>query len=360
MIFLIYIAYILGFVLLAIFLLSLLSTVFRFIRKPPDNTVVFVPITDAIILCCFIISAVIFTFVLLNDKDSDVTAIIIVESLLLILFGSAMLWLANFKIVFDEEGFCRRNFLGFKRFFSYEQITAYSGKPNEDYAFYIGRKKIFVDRYTFNGKEFFNYTRKRYTEIHSGRYMPVYKDDIFKGNIKNPDEFILICGFISVISVAVSCLVIHEYITYEPVVYDELSYSKTTFYSFDYSDDNYILSSGEHELEFKISANPKYTKNISMLQAGCNRYSKFNVYYKSTDKYNFICDLSDEYGNVYLTLENYNAQHNGKSPINIVLAAFFFLVALMFPAMIIVGRNPKKYKSIVHWFFKDSYINWEQ
>lgn len=105
---------------------------------------------------------------------------------ILSLFGAAMMrGYTNIRIYYDDEGFRKFYFLGYSRYFRYEELTGIHGKVY-DVKFYAGKRVIRVSVLA-NRLRFLYIAKRRYRHTHDGKDIPKVKDlDIFRGNLVNP------------------------------------------------------------------------------------------------------------------------------------------------------------------------------
>ena len=96
--------------------------------------------------------------------------------------ASLIIGFINCRISYDEDGFVAKNFLGIKRKFTYDQVTAIKENLRESYI-YMGERRVMVDQLAIGGDEFIKFVKKKYRTMHDGQSLPKIlktKHDIFK------------------------------------------------------------------------------------------------------------------------------------------------------------------------------------
>ena len=73
----------------------------------------------------------------------------------------------NCRISYDEDGFVSKNFLGIKRKFTYDQVTAIKENLRESYI-YMGDRRVMVDQLAVGGDEFIKLVKKKYWRFWKG------------------------------------------------------------------------------------------------------------------------------------------------------------------------------------------------
>ena len=74
--------------------------------------------------------------------------------------ASLIIGFINCRISYDEDGFVSKNFLGIKRKFTYDQVTASKENLRESYL-YMGERRVMVDQLAVGGDEFIKLVKKK-------------------------------------------------------------------------------------------------------------------------------------------------------------------------------------------------------
>ncbi|MBR5773762.1 MAG: hypothetical protein IKY44_02805 [Clostridia bacterium] len=83
----------------------------------------------------------------------------------------------NCRIVYDEDGFVARNFLGIRRYFKFSQVTSITETTKKDYIVYIGNKRVLVDAFAEGNGKFISYVKRKYAVTHNGKIVPLHKKE---------------------------------------------------------------------------------------------------------------------------------------------------------------------------------------
>ena len=269
----------------------------------------------------------------------------------------------NCRITFTDTEFTVKNFLGFKRTYTYTQIVKFRHTPNHDWV-YIGRRRVLVDALAMNGVEFLAHARKRYRIHTGGKSIPKAdrpKWDIFKGNVSSPGE--LIFAFLLIYGVLLVVFIILLFYG-APKTAEDLEFVTITPIHCQVDADKLYIdadSSGQY-CRYRISPFRDLLSDPDALLTLCREKAPLTlgVQYISTadDPYYKVFSITDGNGNTLLSLETYNQITQGT--LRIVAYMFLGMLALwtvVVAMTILVGRNPQKFPAwFIHLFIKPSYI----
>lgn len=284
---------------------------------------------------------------------------------------SLMLAWKNHCVSFDKTGFSHRNFLGFTRSFTYDQVTSWElndSNPTESHI-YVGKKKIPFSITDNASPKFLTKIFDAYRKSHKGEHIP-YRRDLqkkktgnvgFRAHVHNPGEYLgifimLLVFFLGLMTwVAVSGMAPVEESDGEPYT--------VTFDSWSVEKDQFRLHTPQENLPFVVTPFEDYLSNEEMLKENCNGKTVFTLRAKYQDPddskpYYDILSLSSE-GVDYFTFEDATAQkREGAVIVLIFMGACLLFVLLLALLMYLVGRNPKKFpKWVVYACFKKSAID---
>ena len=304
----------------------------------------------------FIIPAIILAFL---GKHLALAIVFFAFSLL---SASLIIAFKNCRISYEENGFVAKNFLGIKRSFTYDQVTAVKINMHETYIF-AGKRKVMVDGFSIGKIEFISMIRKRYRMIHNGQALPQIhktKHDIFNGNIADVGGFVFVYIFLSVIIAA--CAIFFALEVFVPNTAANTVEQQVSFTSFVAKGDEIVLTSSDNEL-YKI----KFVGDefdSTEIRTVCDGRTSVTVYSKEItpdDEENYYAIKAILNGDAYLlSFDETNRWHREEYwPILLVPAILAVLWGAFIAGSIIVGRNPKKFsKKVVRLFFQDRYVKY--
>lgn len=263
---------------------------------------------------------------------------------------------ANCRITYDDEGFVARTFFGIKRKVTYDQVTAIKENAHETYI-YIGKRRVMVDEFSINGRDFIKLVKKKYRTFNGGKNLPLTnKRDIFNGNVKDVSGFIAAYTIVSVVLIGMMILL------FMPITEKNTIEKTVCFDACQIESDNVILISADKE-NYKILFDAEKI-NIEEIKSVCDGKTSITVYYKEVtpdDGEDFYSVKAIKYNNDYLlSFEETNRlnRQEGRGVALLFLILLLIWVAYI-AASVIVGRNPNKFsKKVVKMFFKDGYINY--
>lgn len=85
--------------------------------------------------------------------------------------ASLIIGFINCRISHDDEGFVAKNFLGIKRKYTYDQVTAIKENSHESYI-YLGKRRVMVDKLAIGGEAFIKVVKQKYRTMHDGKSLP--------------------------------------------------------------------------------------------------------------------------------------------------------------------------------------------
>lgn len=112
-----------------------------------------------------LISALITVF---TDQPIWISIVFLALSLL---GATLIIAFVNCKISYDEKGFVHKNFFGFKKIYTYDQVTSIKECMHESYI-YVGKHRVMIDKLSTGGVEFILFVKKKYKALHNGQNLP--------------------------------------------------------------------------------------------------------------------------------------------------------------------------------------------
>lgn len=182
--------------------------------------------------------------------------------------------------------------------------------------------------------------------------------DPFKGNIRNPGEFVFIYILIDAIVIACLIMVINAG---APVVADDLQHASVTFETFmpsaEDSSDLWLSVSGE-SMNYMLRSYESTLAFSEVFVEKCQNGELFQIGYTTVQKadppFHILYEIVDRNDTAYLTLERMNEYYNTGV---VGLYGLFGGLALAWNVYIvlsiIVGRHPERFpRGFIGLFFK--------
>ncbi len=344
------------------FIQKLTEKITEALRKPKKakSRQVYLPIFFLLlgILVCLIVFTIMLVAYFSGASMGDLIGLSTLSFIGLIL----ILGYWNCRITYDENGFTAKNILGIKKRYRYLDITGIS-KGRRDQYLYVGKRKILLDEIAIGKNEFLSFVKKQYRISHGGQSIPQMnvKKDIFNGHIENPGEFIFIYIITSVFFIGGSILCM--LLILSPLKEEDTTHKTTIFISCEQREDELILNDGSETI-YRLRFSPEELPLEKILSV-CDGKTKLDIYVTEItpddgDAYSGIKAIYCN-GESVFSFEDYNTLNRaGSRPIFLLLIGFCLLWGAFIVVSIIVGRNPNKYRRIIYWFFKPSYVNFDK
>ncbi|MBO5270255.1 MAG: hypothetical protein J6B77_05685 [Clostridia bacterium] len=266
----------------------------------------------------------------------------------------------NCRIWYDEDGFTVKTFFGIKRRYRYAAITAIRYAAHETYL-YIGKHRVMIDEMATD-TQFLGFAQREYRRIYKGQSIPERKTtqrfDPFRGNIS--DAGVLLFVYILVGAIAVGFLVfVSIYVFAMPFTESNTTQVEVVFESFKFEDNTVIMTNAAGDV-YKIRSVPADFDTVAMEEIA-NSHTLVTVYcdYYENDngtEYALIRAIREGDRDIF-SFEESSALHTREYWPLIPFVSLFPLAWGAYIAFsIVVGRNPRKYRKIIHWFFKPEYV----
>jgi len=333
-------------------------------KKPQDTgefpITVRMPIWACIIGC--VGSAVFTAFAILSSFSTDFQLWTAVIFLLFSCLGNALvIAFINCRIVFDENGFTHKSFIGIKKHYTYGQVTGINEGIYEDYIF-VGKKQIAIPEMTAGGAVFLGYVIMKYRELHNRKSPPTetryLKFDLFKGHIKDHLSFPIVYILLIVLSIVFSVLMVHYIFFSAGDASDSLEISVNIIDHY-YENKSLTLLS-EEGTEYTVLW-IKDEERIAELKAlrgedGVTVYVDADV---AEDAQSYSVNAVSRNGEFVLSFEDVAELHRKEYVPLIAFPIIFDVFLVGFPVLsVIVGRNPSKYRRWVKYFFRPDYVRY--
>ena len=242
-----------------------------------------------------------------TDANTFMTALFAFTSLIC---SSLIISFCNCYIIYDDEKIAQGIFVGIKREFTYEEITAIEAHGGEVHIC-TGKKKIrvYADYTTGAKSDFLETVKKRYRMIHGSNLPQKDGFDIFRGNITDGNSrFVLIC-LVSLAIVALMVLASSRAFTNITETNTELF--EMCLYHPEKKSGNIVFTSGITDESFKLPYKYLSDENYREILSLCEDGATFSVRaYRSdggryAEPYYRIAELSYE-EKVFYTLSQAN------------------------------------------------------
>ncbi len=264
------------------------------------------------------------------------------------------------RITYDEAGFTHQNIIGIKKRYSYHQITGLSGR-SQDKHLHIGRRKILLDTIAIGRDEFLAFAKKRYRTENGGKAIPnVTKQDIFRGHIENPGEFIFIYGMLVALLLAFLILILIA--IFKPIT-KEKSEMQTAVLASYYEEDGKLVLTGTDSAMYRIIYSPDALpmEAIASVTDGKTSLTLYGLMITPDDGVpHFRIHAIYAGEDAIFSFEECNALNRRANAKGLYLVGGFAVIVFsVITLSVIVGRDPKKYRKIVYLFFKKDYVHFD-
>ena len=277
--------------------------------------------------------------------------------------ASLIIGFINCRISYYEEGFVAKNFLGIKRKFTYDQVTAIKENLRESYI-YMGERRVMVDQLAIGGDEFIKLVKKKYRTMHDGQSLPKIhktKYDLFNGNVTDAGGALFAYILVAVLLIGfVIFIVVFTY--FSPSNVNNTIEQSVSFISCKANQEEVVLTSADKHIYVIRFVDEKFTSRD--IQAICDGETVVTAYStevtpEDADDYYSVKAIVHN-GRYLLGFEETNRFHSQEYwPLIILALGMLLFWGVYIAVSIMVGRNPRKFsKKFVRLFFKDGYIKY--
>lgn len=266
----------------------------------------------------------------------------------------------NCRIWYDEDGFTVKSFFGMKRRYRYAAITGIRYAAHETYL-YVGRRRVMIDEMAIGSAQLLGFAQREYRRIYKGQSIPERKTqrfDLFRGNISNPGELLFVYILVGLIAVGLLVFV-SVYVFTTSFTENNTKRAEVVFESFKLEDDTVFMTNAAGDV-YKIRSVPDDFDTAAMREIA-DAHKEVTVYYDVHKRDNgpdhaLIRAIRDGEREIF-TFEESSALHTREYwPLIPFVSLFSLLWGAYIAFSVVVGRNPKKYRKIIHWFFKPEYV----
>ncbi len=266
----------------------------------------------------------------------------------------------NCRISYDEEGFVAKKFFGMKIKATYEQVSGIRENTHETYI-YVGKRRIMVDEFSIGGKEFINFVKRKYILSHDGQSLPRIqnaKNDIFKGNLNKPNEFLVI--YIVITAVYLILVTGMFYLVCIPDNENSTQEQTLSFLSCEVEEENVVFLSEAGEI-YKLSLDSAQS-NIRDIIEICSEGKELTTYSRKIspddgEEYYSVKALKYE-GEYLVSFKETGKPTKQDGWFGFVFFFTQFLLWIIYVVLSVrIARNPRKYsRKVIRFFFKDGAI----
>lgn len=264
----------------------------------------------------------------------------------------ALLLTVNWRIDYNHEGFTYRNYFRISRHYTYDQITAV--RRDKDSVIRIGHKRIRIDQMADHGEQFLNVVSRH---AYNARYKAAKDAKLFRGNVRNPKEFIVLWGIMGAMIVGFGVIVIHG----SPLLkLEELNFAETVLSGLEerYDEGNTPILKLVQDKEnyYILYRYDEVLTDYEGLKAEVEAGKPFRIYYEAseTEDYVHYYVRQLECGEtIYYSL----AQHNKETyQVWALVGGVVVLWALFVAVSWYVMSHADKYPRLVKLFVKPEYL----
>lgn len=277
--------------------------------------------------------------------------------------ASLIIGFINCRISYDEDGFVAKNFLGIKRRFTYDQVTAINENLHESYI-YMGQHKVMVDQLAVGGDEFIKLIKVKYRTMHDGQSLPKIhkpKYDLFNGNVTDVGGILFSYIFVAVLLIGfVIFVVVFTY--FSPSTTSNTIEQSVSFISCNANEEEVVLTSADKKFYVIRFIDEQFnSRDIQMICDGETVVTAYSTVITPDDADDYYSVKAIVYNGRYLlSFEETNRFHSQEYwPLIILALGMLLFWGVYVVGSIIVGRNPGRFsKRFVRLFFKDGYIKY--
>lgn len=195
------------------------------------------------------------------------------------LLSIAMLLTVNWRIEYNSFCFTYRNCLRISRRYTYDQITAIH--RDRDSSIRIGRKRIHIDFMADNGKKFLNVAMQH---AKHAKCTTAGDEKLFRGNVRNPGEFIFIWVIIGAFVVGGGVMVIHSM----PILHlEELAFTETVLSGMEVQESESgtpLLKLMQGETSYNVPNYEAFLTDFDGLKSDVAAGKTFRIYYEAAEE----------------------------------------------------------------------------
>lgn len=272
-----------------------------------------------------------------------------------------ILGFCNCRLQYNDDYFIHKNIIGIKRKYLYSDVTGIRKSEHETFVF-VGKKRVLVDEFAVGGKDFIKFINQKYQQLYRKNVPaePFSKKDIFKGNLKAPEDIkaaFIICYVIMAV-LFVFLIAVFSSENEKTITVNEAMIS---------CDTNKII--GGRNVEMFSAEGVRYLiRNIpddfdvEKINSICNGKSQMTLEVvksntKDNEIYYSVSALSVNNEKILSQSETAKFEKDMYYELVFFITGMFFLLVTFFLAVIIfAARNAEKYPKFALMVFKKSQL----
>ena len=303
-------------------------------------------------------------------KISDNTSVAFSAVFVLFSFWPASMIISfiNCRVYYDDDGFTYKSFFGKKQRYLYSEIDCIHYRRKGDYGIKVNGKEILIDALAIGSSTFMLFAKEKCRQLNGGRDVPDFspkaKLDLFKGNIKNPESYLMIYSLLLVLSVFVFVLTV---IPTEPTQKSELIFVEESVLDYEVQDDTLVFEVDGVKLGLYLYGYNQTVTDIEKLYYLFESKEQLRIGYNPPSfrslRGNRVEYIEDSEGVVYTTPEDYIRYYKENIEPNSDLISTLVALAILFYIVfsVYVGRHPQKFnKKFVNLFYKGNLVDKEE
>ena len=265
----------------------------------------------------------------------------------------------NCRIYYTESEFTAKNFLGFRRTFTYNQVESIRGNIRRDVKLKVAGRTVNLDELSVGKVEFLDMVHKQYRLTHGGKALPeTIKDrwDPFQGHVDNPGEMVFSYLLVAVILPAV---LLFSFFATKATPMEELTIVSGTVTHYEVDSSNLILR--VKGVDTEVWGYRRSLTDPDAFLRSCANDPYLTLGYRTVTDEGQITGycteyIEDQWGTVWITPQD---ARNERIFTAAMALGFFELFWLAYcGASIYVGRNPHKFsKRVLRQFFREGYVH---
>lgn len=274
------------------------------------------------------------------------------------LLGFALLLgYCNETVVYDEECFTAKNWLGIKRTYSYADISGIRQR-GADTILYCGRRRIRLDSMALNAQSFIKHADACHFRQFQKHIPKITKKDPMRGNLDTPWLYLFMFLFEIVAGLLFIFLSVYGLRPAEDSLPSDAFELRTSFVSWERvnkDDGTLVLNAAGYEKPFKLSWLSGFEVSVPDPEYLCGG-TEFTVFVEEGKTEYRIRAISTADKRLLLSAYDCNtAYRNTQFWPCIGLIVFFFLIIVYAVLGIMVGRHPDRFPE---WFRKLFFQQW--
>lgn len=277
--------------------------------------------------------------------------------------ASMLIGFINCRISYDEAGFTAKSFLGIKRQFTYDQVTAIKENPHERFI-YVGKHWVMIDELAVGGAAFISQVKEKYRVTHDGKSLPPInkaKYDLFNGNVTDPIGVLVAYILVTVLLLGLAGYIV-VFVWFSPGTTSNTIEQTVCFTACHASREEVVLTSADGQSYVIRFIDEQFdARNIRAVCDGKTVVTAYSTEVTPDDAEDYYAVKAIVHNGRYLLrFEETDRFHRQEYwPLILFAAGMLLFWGVYVVGGIIVGRNPRRFsREFVGFFFRDEYIRY--